>query len=55
MYIDDHAEAKVEFAKQLIGEEEYERLYVLANMTTKQSTVDYKLVELTLRELLKEV
>ena len=55
MYIDDHAEAKVEFAKQLIGEAEYERLYVLANMTTKQSPVDTKLVEIQLRELLKEV
>jgi hypothetical protein len=55
MYIDDHAEVKVEFAKQLIDEEEYERLYVLANMTTKQSPVDLKLKEIELRELLKEV
>lgn len=53
-YIDSHAEAKVEFAKQILGEEEYERLYVLSNMTTKQSPIDYKLIEIELRELLKQ-
>jgi len=53
--LDSHIDAKAEFAKKLLGEEEYERLYVLANMTTKQSPVDLKLKEIELRELLKEV
>ena len=55
MYIDSHEFEKIEFEKQILGEEEYDSLFVLAHMTTKQSPIDYKLVELTLRELLKEV
>lgn len=55
MFIDKDKEAKIELEKQILGEAEYERLYVLANMTTKQSPVDMKLVEIGLRELLKEV
>jgi 5-methylcytosine-specific restriction endonuclease McrA len=53
--IDSHAEAKIEFAIRILGEAEYDRLYVLANMTTKQSPVDLKLKEIELRTLLKEV
>ena len=55
MYIDSHEEEKIEFEKQVLGEEEYERLFVLAHMTTKQAPIDHKLIELSLRELLKEV
>jgi hypothetical protein len=55
MWIDSHAEDKIAFAKQILGEEEYERLYVLSNMTTKQSPVDLTLKEIELKELLKEV
>ena len=54
MYLDSHIDAKKEFARQLLGEEEYERLYVLAEMTTKTSPVDYNLTELYLKELLKQ-
>ena len=53
-YIDSNKEAKIALEIQLLGEEEYERLYVLAEMTTKSSPIDYKLIELSLRELLKE-
>jgi hypothetical protein len=53
--IDSHAEAKIEFAIRILGEAEYDRLYVLDNMTTKQSPVDLKLKEIELRTLLKEV
>jgi len=55
MFIDKDKEAKIELEKQILGDAEYERLYVLANMTTKQSPVDLKLTEIALRELLKEV
>lgn len=55
MFIDKDKEAKIELEKQILGDAEYERLYVLANMTTKQSPVDMKLVEIVLRELVKEV
>ena len=54
-YIDSHAEAKVAFAKEILGEEEYQRLYVLSYMTTKQSPVDLNLKEVELRELLKRL
>jgi hypothetical protein len=55
MWIDSHAEDKIAFATKILGEEEYERLYVLSNMTTKQSPVDLTLKEIELKELLKEV
>jgi hypothetical protein len=55
MWIDNHDEDKIAFAKQILGEEEYERLYVLSHMTTKQSPVDLTLKEIELKELLKEV
>ena len=54
-YIDTNKEAKVELEIQLLGQEEYERLYVQAEMTTKTAPIDHKLIELQLRELLKEV
>ena len=53
-YLDSHIDAKREFAIKLLGEEEYERLYVLAEMNTKTSPVDYILVELYLKHLLRE-
>ena len=55
IYLDSHIDAKKEFAIKLLGEEEYERLYVLAEMTTKQSPIDYKLIEIYLREKIKEL
>ena len=55
LYLDSHIDAKQEFARKLLGDEEYERLYVLAEMTAKQSKIDYKLIEIQLLELLKEV
>ena len=54
-YIDSHAEAKIDLAIQLLGLEEYENLYILSSMTTKQSPVDLKLTEVILRQLLKEL
>ena len=53
-YIDAQIAAKEELFRRLLGDEEYERLYILAEMTTKQSPIDYNLVEITLRQLLKE-
>ena len=55
LYIDAHEQEKIDFGIQILGVEEYESLYVLAHMTTKQSPVDLKLTEIILRELLKEV
>lgn len=55
MYIDHHEQEKIDFEIEILGLEEYESLYVLAHMTTKQSPVDLKLTEIVLRELLKEV
>jgi 5-methylcytosine-specific restriction endonuclease McrA len=54
MYLDNHEEEKIELEKHILGEEEYESLYILANLTTKQAPVDLKLKDIELRELLKE-
>ena len=54
-YIDSNKEAKIALEIEILGQEEYERLYVQAEMTTKQSPIDHKLIEIQLRELLKEV
>jgi len=54
-YIDDNAEAKVEFFKNLIGEEDYEKLRIEAEMASKHSTSDLKLIELYLRGKIKEL
>jgi len=55
LYLDSHLDAKSEFARHLLGREEYQRLYTLANMTTKQSPVDFPMVEIYLKALLEEV
>ena len=55
LYLDSHIDAKQEFARKLLGDEEYERLYVLAEMTTKQSPIDYNLTEIYLKQKIKEL
>lgn len=54
MYLDSHIDAKAEFARKVLGDE-YDRLYILANLTSKQSPIDYKMVELYLKEEIKEL
>lgn len=54
-HLDSHIDAKKEFAVKCLGKGEYFSLYVLAEMTTRQSPIDYKLVELSLKQLLKGV
>ena len=55
MHIDSHAEDKIDFFRNLLGEQDYESLLVSATMTTKQSPIDYVLLEIYLKQLLKEV
>jgi len=55
MYLDSHIDAKKEFARRLLGEEEYERLFILAEMTTRQSPIDHKLIEIYLKQKIKEL
>jgi len=55
MLIDAQPTEKEALFHRLIGDEDYERIWVLAHMTTKQSPVDLKLKEIELKELLKEV
>ena len=52
MYLDSHPQEKIDFFKELLGEE-YDKLYILANMTTKQSPIDYNLLEIYFKQLLK--
>ena len=55
MYLDSHPEEQIEFFRNLLGEEEYEGLYIRANMTTKQSLMDYNLIEIYLKQKIKEL
>lgn len=54
-YIDSQITAKEELFRRLLGDTQYEILYVLAEMTTRQSPIDYKLTELYLRQKIKEL
>ena len=50
MYIDSHEETKFQLFRELIGDSrDFQNLYFLAHMTTKQSPVDHKLVEIYLK------
>jgi len=55
MYIDEHDAEKELLFRKVLGDEDYEALYVLSHMSSKQSPVDLKLKEIELRELLKEL
>jgi len=54
-YIDSQITAKEELFRRLLGDKEYERLYILAEMTTKQSPVDYKLNKIYLSVKIQEL
>lgn len=56
MYIDSHEDAKFELFRRLIGNShEFEMLYAIAHMTSKQSPVDYKMTEIYLKTLIKQL
>lgn len=56
LYIDTHEDAKFELFRKLIGDsKEFERLYLLHNMTSRQSSVDLTLTEIALKALIKEL
>lgn len=55
LYIDSQITAKEELFRRLLGDEEYEILYVLAEMTTRQSPIDYAMTELYLKQKIKEL
>lgn len=54
LLIDSQISEKEALFRRLLGDAEYERLYVLAEMNMRQSPVDYKLVEIYLKEKIKE-
>lgn len=56
LYIDSHEDAKFELFQRLIGNShEFEMLYALSNMTSKQSPVDPKMAEIYLKTLIKQL
>ena len=56
LYIDSHEDAKFELFRRLIGNShEFEMLYAISNMTSKQSPVDYKMTEIYLKTLIKQL
>lgn len=54
LYLHGNPHDAVTFWQKHLGDE-YDRLYILAQMTTKQSPIDMAMVEVYLKELLKEV
>jgi hypothetical protein len=56
LYIDSHEDAKFELFRRLIGNShEFEMLYAISNMTSKASPVDYKMTEIYLKTLIKQL
>lgn len=56
MHIDSHEDAKFELFRRLIGDSrEFELLYYLSRMTTKQAPVDYTATEIYLKLKIKEL
>jgi hypothetical protein len=55
MLIDSQLSEKEVLFRKLLGDEEYERLYILSEMTSKQSPVDHKLVEIYLKEEIRRL
>ena len=53
-HIDSDAEAKVKLALEILGEERYERLYLESQIPSHYKPQDYTLVEIYLKQLLKE-
>ncbi len=54
-HIDAQYAVKQEFALSILGQEDYDRLYVLAYMTSKQTGLDLGMVEMYLREELRRI
>jgi len=54
MHIDAHLGEKEALFRRVLGDD-YDKLFILANMTSKQSGLDLTLVEIYLKELLKGV
>ncbi len=54
LYIDAQLSEKEVLFRRVLGDD-YDRLFVLANMSSKQSGLDLTMVELYLKELLKGV
>lgn len=55
LYIDAQITAKEELFRRLLSDDEYDRLYIIAEMNTKQSPIDYKLIEIYLKEQIREL
>jgi hypothetical protein len=56
LFIDSHESEKFELFRRLIGNShEFEMLYAIAHMTSKQSPVDYKMTEIYLKTLIKQL
>lgn len=55
MFIDSHPLEKIAFFKARMTEQEFQKLNITAEMTSKSSPIDYGLTEVYLRHLLQEV
>ena len=54
-YLDSHAYEKVEFFRNLLGQEKFDRINLRAEATMRSATTDYKAQEIYLRMKLKEL
>jgi len=55
LYLDSHLIEKGVFARKYLSDDEYERLFILAEMTTKQSPIDHTLLEIYFKQKIKEL
>ena len=54
-YIDDHAYQKVEFFRTLLGQEEFDRINLRAEVIMRSAATDYKAIEIYLKVKLNEL
>lgn len=54
-YIDDHAYQKVEFFRTLLGQEEFDRINLRAEVTMRSAATDYQAIEIYLKIKLSEL
>ena len=54
-YLDDHAYEKVEFFRILLGQEEFDRINLRAEVCMRSAATDYKAIEIYLKVKLNEL
>ena len=54
-YLDSHPREKIDFFEKLLGDGDFLRLQVLSEMVVKNRATDYKIIEIYLKQKIKEL